>query len=217
MRNRSMEAKVRRKFLGLRRALDERGRRVWAATEARAIGRGGVTLVARATRLSRSTIHSGLREFRDREATPKGRVRRPGGGRTPLMQTQPTLCNALDRLVEPTSRGDPETPLRWTCKSVRRLADELCGQGFCVGRQSVATLLHQLGYSLQANRKTQEGKQHPDRDRQFRYLARKVRDFQRRGQPVISVDTKKKELVGNFTNAGKNLASSPTSHARSRA
>jgi hypothetical protein len=198
-----MEAKVRRKFLGLRRSLDERGRRVWAATEARAIGRGGVTLVARATRLSRSTIHSGLRELGDREVAPQDRVRRPGGGRKPLTQTQPTLCDALDRLVEPTSRGDPETPLRWTCKSVRRLAGELCGQGFCVGRQSVATLLHQLGYSLQANRKTQEGKQHPDRDRQFRYLARKVRNFPRRGQPVISVDTKKKELVGNFKNAGK--------------
>ena len=134
---------------------------------------------------------------------PVGRVRRSGGGRKPLIQTQPKLCAALDRLVEPTSRGDPETPLRWTCKSIRRLARELCGQGFRVGRQSVATLLQRLGYSLQSNRKTQEGQQHPDRDRQFRYIARKVRAFQRRGQPVISVDTKKKELVGNFKNYGE--------------
>ena len=203
MRNRSMEAKVRQKFLGLRRSLDERGRRLWAATEARALGRGGPTLVARATKLSRSTIGIGLRELRDGGAAPVGRVRRCGGGRQPLIQTQPKLCAVLDRLVEPTSRGDPETPLRWTCKSVRRLARELCGQGFRVGRQSVATLLQRLGDSLQANRQTQEGKQHPDRDRQFRDIARKVKAFQRRGQPVISVDTKKKELVGNFKNYGE--------------
>ena len=145
MRNRSMEAKVRRKFLGLRRSLDERGRRLWAATEARALGLGGPALIARATKLSRSTIHIGLRELREGGAALVGRVRRHGGGRQPLIQTQPMLCAALDRLVEPTSRGDPETSLRWTCKSVRRLARELCGQGFRVGSTNLSSAAHNLG------------------------------------------------------------------------
>jgi len=203
MPDKRMEAMVRTKFRRVRRALDERARRLWAAAEAKALGRGGPTLVARATSMSRSTIHIGLRELRRRGSLPIGRIRRPGGGRRRLTMTQPRLLSALDALVEPSSRGDPQTPLRWTCKSIRRLTDELCRQGFQIGRQTVATMLHTLDYSLQANQKTQEGKQHPDRDAQFAYIARRVRSFQARRQPVISVDTKKKELVGNFKNAGR--------------
>jgi transposase len=198
-----MEATIRTKFCRVRRVLDERARRLWAAAEAKALGRGGPTLVAKATGMSRSTIHNGLRELTRRGAVPAGRTRRSGGGRQRLTTTQPRLLSALDALVEPSSRGDPQTPLRWTCKSVRRLADELCRQGFQVGRQTVAAMLHTLDYSLQANRKTREGKQHPDRDAQFGYIARRVRAFQARQQPVISVDTKKKELVGDFKNAGR--------------
>jgi len=203
MPNRRMEAMVRTKFRKVRRVLDERARRLWAAAEAKALGRGGPTLVARATSMSRSTIHIGLRELKCCGSVPTGRIRRPGGGRRRLTITQPRLLSALDALVEPSSRGDPQTPLRWTCKSVRRLTDELCRQGFQIGRQTVAAVLHILDYSLQANRKTQEGKQHPDRDAQFAYIARRVRAFQARRQPVVSVDTKKKELVGNFKNAGR--------------
>jgi hypothetical protein len=203
MHDKRMEATIRAKFCEVRRLLDERSRRLWGATEAKALGRGGPTIVARATGMSRSTIHIGLRELKRRGSLPGGRVRRPGGGRRPLTTTQPTLLKALDALVEPSSRGDPQTPLRWTCKSARRLADELRRQGFHVSRQTVATMLHSLDYSLQANRKTREGKQHPDRDVQFGYIARRVRAFQARRQPVISVDTKKKELVGNFKNAGR--------------
>jgi len=198
-----MEATVRRKFRNVRWALDECARRLWAAAEAKALGRGGPTLVAKATGMSRSTIYQGLRELRQPLSAAAIRVRRPGGGRKQLTDTQRGLLPALDALVEPSSCGDPQTPLRWTCKSVRRLSGELKHQGFRIGRQSVASLLHALGYSLQANRKTQEGKQHPDRDAQFAFIAKRARAFQRRRQPVISVDTKKKELVGNFKNAGK--------------
>ena len=203
MPNKRMEAAVRRKFRCLRRVLDERARRLWAAAEAKALGRGGPTVVAKATGMSRSTIYQGLRELQQPPVATATRVRRPGGGRKRLTDSQPGLLPALDALVEPSSCGDPQTPLRWTCKSVRRLSGELKGQGFRIGRQSVAGLLRALGYSLQGNRKTQEGKQHPDRNAQFAFIAKRVKAFQRCGQPVISVDTKKKELVGNFKNAGK--------------
>jgi hypothetical protein len=136
-------------------------------------------------------------------AMPRERIRRPGGGRKLLTTTQPGIECALDALVEPTSRGDPMSPLRWTCLSVRRLAAELQQQGFQIGRQKIADLLHEMGYSLQANRKTREGAEHPDRNAQFEYINRQVKAFQHRGQPVISVDTKKKELVGDFRNVGR--------------
>jgi transposase len=200
-----MEAAIRQRFEGLASTLDERQRRRWAAAEAKAWGYGGITLVSRSTGVSRRAIHVGLRELKSDETSslPVSRVRRPGAGGKALTRTQPELIKALDALVEPTCRGDPESPLRWTCKSVRRLAAELQRQGFTIGRQKVADLLHELGYSLQANRKTREGGQHPDRNAQFEYIAAQVRRFQNHGQPVISVDTKKKELVGNFKNTGK--------------
>ena len=161
-------------------------------------------MVARATGVSRRAIHAGLNELKaGGQSLESVRVRRPGAGRKSLVETQPRLKAALDALVEPTSRGDPQSPLRWTCRSVRRLAAELERQGFCIGRQKVADLLHVLGYSLQANRKTREGADHPDRNSQFEHINRRVKALQRRGQPVISVDTKKKELIGNFRNGGR--------------
>ena len=203
MRRDCMEAAIRQRFLELRPALNERGRRLWAASEAKALRYGGITLVARATGLSRRAIHAALNELHAGTTLPPGRVRRAGAGRKPLTAAQPGLLAALEALVEPTARGDPDSPLRWTCKGVRRLAAALRGQGFRIGRQTVTALLRELGYSLQANRKTREGSRHPDRDAQFEYIAARVRRFQRRGQPVISVDTKKKELVGDFKNGGR--------------
>jgi len=198
-------ARIRRKYRSLRAAMDERMRRQWAATEARDLGWGGVTAVAQATGMSRVTITVGLRELRQpapqraREAT---RVRRPGGGRRALTESDPGLLAALEGLIEPVSRGDPESPLRWTCKSTRRLAAELTRRDHRVGPRTVALLLRREGYSLQGNHKTREGASHPDRNAQFEYISTQVRRFQQRGQPAISVDTKKKELVGDFKNAG---------------
>jgi hypothetical protein len=186
--------------------MDERLRRQWAAAEARDLGWGGVTAVSLATGLSRTTITAGLRELdlpARRRAAEAARVRRPGGGRHCLTQTDGGLLAALEALIEPTTRGDPESPLRWTCKSLRRLAEELTGQRHPISPNSVAALLHEAGYSLQANRKTREGASHPDRNAQFEHINAWVRQFQERGQPAISVDTKKKELVGDFRNAGR--------------
>jgi DDE family transposase len=201
-----VEAIIREKFVALAPVMDERTRRLWAATEAKALGHSGQILVARATGMSRSTLHLGLREL-ERDAAPAlapgQRVRRRGAGRKALTERDPTLVAALETLVEPTSRGDPQSPLRWTCMSVRQLATELCRQGHTVERQTVAHLLAALGYSLQANRKTKEGTSHPDRNAQFAYINTRVRAFQKRGYPVVSVDTKKKELVGNFKNGGQ--------------
>jgi hypothetical protein len=201
-----VEAIIREKFGALAPVMDERTRRLWAATEAKALGHSGQTLVARATGMSRSTLHLGLREL-ERDAAPAlapgPRVRRRGAGRKALTERDPTLVAALETLVEPTSRGDPQSPLRWTCMSVRQLATELRRQGHTVERQTVAHLLAALGYSLQANRKTKEGTSHPDRNAQFAYINTRVRAFQKRGYPVVSVDTKKKELVGDFKNGGQ--------------
>jgi hypothetical protein len=204
---------VRAKFDRLRPLMDERMRRQWAASEALSLKRGGVTVVARATGLSRSTIGQGMRELRERanlgiedetcvwEVPP--RIRRPGGGRHPLKENDPTLVRDLEALIEPSSRGDPQSPLRWTCKSTRNLAEALSRHGHRVSYQTVALMLHDLGYSLQALRKTREGGSHPDRDAQFRHINHQVIAFQGQGQPVVSVDTKKKELVGDFKNAGR--------------
>jgi Rhodopirellula transposase DDE domain len=198
--------RIRRKYQSLLPEMDERRRRQWAAAEARELGWGGVSLVARATGLSRPTIMAGLRELDQpipQRAAQADRVRRPGGGRKPLKRTTPTLLPALEALVEPVTRGDPESPLRWTCKSTRRLAEELTRQGHRVGARTVAALLHEAGYSLQANRKTREGLSHPDRNAQFEYINASVARSLIRGQPAISVDTKKKELVGDFKNGGR--------------
>jgi hypothetical protein len=196
------------KFAILRPLLDERARRLWAAVEARAIGRGGIIRVAEATGLSRATIRAGLQELA-RPDTPPGlqapteRLRRPGGGRKPLGTRDPHLVRALETLVDPVTRGDPMSLLRWTCKSAAKLAAALQAQGHTVSERTVNRLLHDLGYSLQANRKTLEGGHHPDRDAQFQYINRRAKAFQRQGQPVVSVDTKKKELVGQFRNGGR--------------
>ena len=204
MRNKGMEAAIRRRFIRVKGLLNERQRRLWAAAEAEGSGYGGVSAVARATGVSRRAIHAALKELKAGERPRQhGRIRRAGAGRKSLSETQPKLKPALDALVEPTSRGDPQSPLRWTCRSVRRLAAELQRQGFRIGRQKVADLLHDLGYSLQANRKTREGANHPDRNAQFEHINRRVKAMQRRGQPVISVDTKKKEIVGDFRNGGR--------------
>jgi hypothetical protein len=198
--------RIRRKYQSLLPEMDERRRRQWAAAEARELGWGGVSLVAHATGLSRPTIMVGLRELDQpipQRAAQAERVRRPGGGRRPLSQTTPALLLALEALVEPVTRGDPESPLRWTCKSTRRLAEELTRQGYRVGARTVASLLHEAGYSLQANRKTREGLAHPDRNAQFEYINASVARSLIRNQPAISVDTKKKELVGDFKNGGR--------------
>lgn len=193
---------IRQKYDDLADDLDERGRRRWAAVEARALGRGGITAVASATGLSDRTIRNGLRELDSPDPLPAHRQRRFGAGRKGHDRTQPGLSAALDRLVEPTTRGSPTSPLRWTCKSTRRLAHELQSQGFTVSPSSVRRLLSALGYSLQANRKTREGKQHPDRDGQFGHIHRRLRAYRRRREPAVSVDTKKKEVLGNRKNPG---------------
>jgi hypothetical protein len=206
MQDAKVIARIRRKFRSLRPEMDERMRRQWAASEAGDLGWGGVTVVATATGLSRPTIIAGRRELElptKQRATEAMRVRRPGGGRKALTETDPGLLAALEALIEPTTRGDPESPLRWTCKSTRRLADELTRQDHPVGPGTVAVLLRKAGYSLQANRKTREGASHPDRNAQFEYINASVLRFLKRGQPAISVDTKKKELVGDFRNGGR--------------
>jgi hypothetical protein len=201
-------ASIRQKFEALVLIMDERVRRRWAATEAVALGWGGITTVAAATGLSPSTIKAGISELHtpaeslDQDGDSK-RVRQPGGGRKRLAQSDRRLIEDLRALVEPTTRGHPESPLLWTCKSTRNLADELAGRGHQISHVTVASLLQAMDYSLQSNRKIREGEAHPDRNAQFEYIGRRVRSFQRRGQPVVSVDTKKKELVGDFKNNGR--------------
>ena len=183
--------------------LTERQRRLASAADARALGYGGVSQVARATGLSRTTIHRGLCEL-DREELPPERSRRPGGGRKKIRDQDPAVLKELRDLVDPSSRGDPMSPLRWTCKSTRQLAEALAGKGHRVSHRAVAEMLSHLGYSLQANSKTiEEGSDHPDRDDQFHYINQRVRGFMRRRLPVISVDTKKKELIGLYLNKGR--------------
>ena len=195
---------IRAKFEALAPDLNERNLRKWAAVEATFLGRGGATAVAKATGMSRNTIRAGVRDLQEAsKPLPEGRIRRPGGGRKPCTQEDPTLLQALESLVEPTARGDPQSPLRWTCKSVRQLAEELRRHRHRVGPTTISRLLRAAGYSLQGNRKTREGASHADRDAQFQFINRRVKAFQRRVQPVISVDTKKKELVGDFKNGGR--------------
>jgi hypothetical protein len=199
-------ARLRRKYRVVAPELDERRRRQWAAAEAREIGYGGVSVVARAIGLARSTIHAGLRDVRGsrrQRVRAAERIRQAGGGRRRLTTSDPALLTALLALIEPTTRGDPESPLRWTCKSTTQLADALTQQRHPVSPRTVATLLKGAGYSLQANRKTREGTAHPDRDAQFRYLTALITACHQHGQPTISVDTKKKELVGDFKNGGR--------------
>jgi hypothetical protein len=197
---------IEEKYNALYGLFDERTRRLWAAAEARSLPYGGTSIVASVTGLSRTTILAGIKELRDKATVrvlkQKSRVRRPGGGRKGIKEHDPSLEQDLEMLVEPLTRGDPESPLRWTCKSTRKLAEELNRQGHRVGDRKVADLLHGLHYSLQANAKTREGSHHPDRNAQFEYINATAKTFQKRNQPVISVDTKKKELVGDFKNGG---------------
>jgi hypothetical protein len=199
---------IQQKYQALHKELDERSRRIWAATEANALGHGGVTAVSRATGLAVSTIRTGKSELEKETLTSplqsnERRTRRKGAGRKQLITEDTTLLHALDILVEPTARGDPMSPLRWTCKSTRHLAHELVTQGHHVSHTKVAQLLEYLGYSLQGTRKTREGKSHPDRDAQFNHINQQVEVFQKNKHPVISVDTKKKELIGSFANNGR--------------
>jgi transposase len=196
-------AAIRARFEALDPLLDERARRRLAAAEALTAGWGGIAAVSEITGVARSTIGRGLVELREGETTQPDRVRRPGGGRKPLTAKDPALLDDLRRLVEPSTRGDPEQPLLWTAKSLRKLAAGLRELGHQIGHNLVGDLLRQLGYSLQANRKTREGGQHPDRDAQFCYINDKVRAALAAGEPAISIDTKKKELVGDFKNAGR--------------
>jgi hypothetical protein len=199
--------RIRQKFQALSPVMDERLRRQWAAAEASTFGWGGITVVSAATGLARNTIATGLRELEYRQAHPddavEARLRSVGGGRKPLTEIDPGLLDALDALVDPVTRGHPESPLRWTSKSTRKLAEELRRQNHSVTDRTVAAMLKQSGYSLQANRKSKEGSSHPDRNAQFEHISRQVIGCQRRHQPVVSVDTKKKELVGEFKNPGQ--------------
>jgi transposase len=197
-----LEAAIRAKYLALEGVLNERARRLWAATESLTIGYGGDAVVASATGLARATIRAGREELKKGEAV-TGRQRRLGGGRKALALVHGGWVEALERMVAPTTRGDPMSPLRWTCKSTRNLAAELRHEGFVVSHTSVGKKLHELGYSLHALRKNHEGTDHPDRNAQFEHISAMVEDFQARNQPAISVDTKKKELVGNFRNLGR--------------
>jgi transposase len=194
---------IREKYVDLKSELKERGRRHWAAVEARSLGYGGITAVAEATGMSDRTIRNGIKELGQNRRLAAGRQRRVGGGRRSRSAEQANLLEALEQMIAPSTRGEPTNPLRWTCKSTRRLATELQLQGYEVGATTIRSLLKELGYSLQANRKTCEGKQHPDRDGQFEHINARVKARKRRGEPALSVDTKKKETLGNKSNGGQ--------------
>jgi Rhodopirellula transposase DDE domain len=207
MQDASAVERIRIKYLALSPVMDERMRRHWAAAEAMVLGWGGISTVAVATGLARNTVAAGVCELTQRDEqsdlTIDVGLRRPGGGRKRITEVDPQVLSALEELVNPVTRGHPESPLRWTCKSTAKLAEELTRQNHPVTDRTVARLLKQAGYSLQANRKTREGSSHPDRNAQFEYINKQVLAFQKRNQPVISVDTKKKELVGEFKNPGQ--------------
>ena len=204
-----IEGAIRDRYKSLEWVLDERLRRLYAAAEAKTFGHGGITLVQKATGVARNSIKQGLKELSQREKgvedTASQRIRRVGGGRKASVKKDEGLRVALESLVEPVTRGDPESPLRWTCKSLRQLESELRSQGYVVSHSSIGSLLKDLGYSLQGNRKTLEGSSHPDRNAQFEFINQRTEEAMRNGQPVISVDTKKKELVGQYKNGGKEL------------
>lgn len=197
------DAILRAKMSSLLPHLDERARRLVAAAEAMSLARGGVSLVNRCSGMSRTTLTAGIRELRSGDILPAGRIRREGGGRKSVEEKYPSFADKLDRLLAPSTRGDPESPLRWTCKSTRTLAEEMTRQRLSVCHEKIAQALRTAGYSLQGNRKTEEGSHHPDRNAQFEYINATVTRALQQGNPVISVDTKKKELVGNYENKGR--------------
>ena len=200
-------AGIEARFKRLRGVLDERSRRLLVAAESEAMGERGISTVSKATGVSRQVIRQGIAELKESAVLPERRIRRSGGGRKSAVELDPSLKTDLEELLESTTRGDPESPLRWTCRSVRNLEAELKSSGHSVSHQVVADLLHELEYSLQANRKTSEGASHPDRNAQFEYVNSKVKRYLNGKEPVISVDTKKKELIGDFKNGGKELRS----------
>ena len=191
-----------KKFSFVRDHLNERTLRIWSATEAKMFGHGGVTALSKVTGLSRATIHRGLKDLKSKKI-PIENIRKPGAGRKKLIVTDENILGDLEALLEPATRGDPESILLWTCKSTRQLAKELNKNGYRISDRKICDLLSDLGYSLQANNKTQEGASHPDRNDQFSYIYNTVKNFQKSGQPIISVDTKKKEMIGNYKNNGK--------------
>ena len=193
--------KIKNTYAILSPHLNEKAKRLWAACQARDVGWGGVSAVSNATGLSRVTIHLGLTDLEF--PSDSDRIRKEGGGRKKITEKFPKLLHEVESLIEPLTRGDPESPLRWTCKSTRKLADELSKKKYVVTQRTICDLLDDLGYSLQSNRKTREGSQHPDRNEQFEFIYKKIKRFQKKCQPIISVDTKKKELLDNFKNAGK--------------
>ncbi len=200
--------KIKTKYETIRPYLNERTSRIWVAVEAISLGRGGITKVASVVGLSRTTIHAGVTELKAEKPVKsaediKHRIRRPGGGRKKVKDNDPGLLYDLELLLEPVTRGNPESPLRWTCKSTTKLAAELRAMGHQVSQRTVCDLLHELGYSLQSNRKIREGSRHPDRNAQFLHISETAKEFQAQGQPVISVDSKKRELIGNFKNNGR--------------
>ena len=201
---------IKGKYEAIFDCLTEKGRRLWAASEAISYGYGGTSLVSQAIKMSRTTIHQGIKEIRDSSNSLKGRLRKQGGGRKAIKTKQPDLLKTLDRLVEPTAKGSPMISLRWTSKSVRNLAQALKKQGFNVCHQTVATLLQELEYSLQANKKSLEKSSHQDRNEQFQYISDSVYQMQKKNNPTISVDTKKKELIGSYKNNGKELCKKGT-------
>jgi len=206
-----LEEDIKTKYRELSPNLDEKSRRAWAATEAKTIGPGGISIVYRATGITYKTIKKGLNDINEKPSIKKW-IRSKGGGRKTLIEKDELLEGKLKEFVESSTRGDPESPLLWTSKSTYNLRDELNGSGHTISQRSVSTILRKMGYSLQGNRKTQEGGDHPDRDEQFKFIYRKVKRFQKENSPVISVDTKKKENIGNFKNEGKEhyqKASSP--------
>jgi transposase len=201
MKKMDVAKKIKKTYSILSPHLNEKARRLWAACEAHDLGWGGVSTVANATGLSRVTIHYGLTELKF--PSKSDRIRKEGGGRKKITTKFPNILTEVESLIEPLTRGDPESPLRWTCKSTRKLADELSKKKYIITQRTVCDLLEELGYSLQSNRKTREGSQHLDRNAQFELIYKKIKWFQKKGHPIISVDTKKKELLGNFKNAGK--------------
>ena len=197
------EELLQEKYNNLSFCLNERSSRIWAATEAKSYGHGGIIILSRVTGLDRKTVRVGIKELDSPNKLEKNRIRKKGGGRKNITETNPDIVKSLKLLVDPVTRGDPESPLLWTAKSTRNLADELSKKDSKISHSKVCDLLKKSGYSLQANKKTNEGGDHPDRNEQFEYINKKVRDFQKWNQPVISVDTKKKENIGNFKNSGK--------------
>jgi len=197
---------INQKYNAIKGCLDEKGKRIWAASEALSFGQKGITIVSKAIGMSRSTIYKGIEEIKSPKKRSQNRIRKKGGGRKNIFKKQKNIKKALNKLVEPTAKGDPESHLLWTCKSTRNLADSLIAQGYEISHSTTASLLKKMDYSLQVNKKTLEGSSHKDRDAQFRYINSSISSIQKRGQPTISVDTKKKELIGNYKNNGKEFS-----------